>query len=272
MQYPQTIHAVRHDNAAIVDHNRDRSPIQPFNRNLHTMSALVILAQAESLQPPAEASASLSPAEQARLDRISAPRRRAEFINGHWLLRILLAHHLGGRPGDFVLQQGEAAAPHLPARPDLRLGLSHSQGWLAAALLSASPDQKIGVDIELERPRKNLQALARYSFGEAWPDAQGNHMLPAFFRRWTQCEALVKGSQHSLGTWLLRNVRFEPASPEAGELHIQHTRLCLNRAIVHLSLCSPAGTAPQLLRWQAGELTAVTAEFAGYVVTVCPGT
>lgn len=235
------------------------------------MAPLVLLAHSASLPLP-EPGRVFSAAELARLARINSAGRRAEFIGGHWLLRLLLAHRLGGQPADYELQQSAGSPPHLPARPELRLGLSHSQGWLAAAVMRGEEGQQLGLDIELERPRKNLPALARYSFGEQWPESQGSDLAPAFFRRWTQCEALVKGSQYSLGTRLLRGACFDAGAPPADGLQVRHACCQLAGATLHLAVCSPPAPSPQLLCYGDGELTPMAAAFTTYAVTVCPGT
>ncbi|MDN3640811.1 4'-phosphopantetheinyl transferase superfamily protein [Simiduia curdlanivorans] len=191
---------------------------------------------------------------------ISSSKRRQEYIAGHSLLRLAARQALGvdasfgGTDEKQHWQQPANSAPQLPQHPNLTFGLSHSGGWVAAVVESTGETtnvDKTGVDIELERERKNLTRLARYSFTEDWLHQHREDLLPAFFQRWTLCEALVKGSQKTLGTELLRHQRFASVEPDKQPLNtgrwLYHTRIApehtpysalgLNKPM-HISLCS----------------------------------
>lgn len=152
-----------------------------------------------------------------RLDRISHPKRRAEYIAGHALLRIAAnryAADLGFAQSTAEWFQPPASAPRLKHLPSMLTGISHSQGWaLVAIARPPHPAAGLGIDIELNRPRKNLRQLARYSFGEKWLAAHEQNLTEAFFLRWTQCESVVKGSTKTLGTGLLRQQVFSDVNP-----------------------------------------------------------
>lgn len=151
-------------------------------------------------------------AEWQRLRQISHPKRRAEYIAGHQLLRLaatVYAQDLGIQSATQAWYQPPASAPRLQNAPHILTGISHSQGWVVAAIArTEQTSDQLGVDIELNRPRKNLAQLARYSFGEQWLKQHQQSLIDAFFLRWTQCEALVKASTKTLGTQLLNHQRF----------------------------------------------------------------
>ncbi|BFM12714.1 hypothetical protein R50072_28670 [Simiduia litorea] len=189
--------------------------------------------------------------ELARLAAISSNKRRQEYLAGHSLLRLAAAHTLGASANNAIWQQPANSAPQLSQHPHLTFGLSHSAGWVGAVVEAIEPSakrvEKTGIDIELERDRKNLTQLANYSFTEDWLMQHRGHLLPAFFQRWTLCEALVKGSQKKLGTELLRHQKFAREQQTDTGHWLYHTRiapeqthytaLALNSAL-HISLCS----------------------------------
>lgn len=227
--------------------------------------------------------------ELARLAQIRAEKRRQEYIAGHQLLRLAAQHSLGTNLPPQDWQQLPNAAPSLIARPDVLTSISHSKGWVAAAVLrliqteqdGCMESPKLGVDIEIERERKNLVQLATYSFGEQWLANNKHHLLPAFFQRWTLCEALVKGSNIPLGTRLLRGQKFVADTPleqglseaktqteittsseNEGAPWLNHFRFSLATTeapcVLHLSLCSPVKRSMQGFYWQAEQFEPMT--------------
>lgn len=71
------------------------------------------------------------------------------------------------------------------------ISLSHSGGWVAVA---ASDAGAIGIDIEVHRPRRNLNGIAAAAFGpdEQWLVASDG--AEGFYRIWTLKEAMAKAS------------------------------------------------------------------------------
>lgn len=65
---------------------------------------------------------------------------------------------------------------------DVRISKAHCENWVAVAAVN---DAMIGVDIEIERPRPNLQRIA--DFVEL-----GSTSSDEFWRRWTLREAIAK--------------------------------------------------------------------------------
>lgn len=161
-----------------------------------------------------------------KLALISADKRRQEFIAGHYFLRLALEQFTKTPIAQQRLQQLKGAAPQLLEHPNIKVSLSHSCGWVAIALtLSNEELLAVGVDIEGERQRKKLAELASYSFGEAWLTQHREHLLEKFFQRWTLCEALVKGSDKSLGQYLLNQQQFSPPKSQVGGHWLHHCRL-----------------------------------------------
>ena len=126
--------------------------------------------------------AQLTAEERDRMARLRRSTRRQEFA----VSRALRAHVRGGAPQ--------------PASESL----SHSGGY--AALAQAHPSLRLGVDLELNRPRDVL-AIARTAFSEsearALQAAAGPERERLFYAMWTVKEALAKALQLHLVDALL---------------------------------------------------------------------
>lgn len=80
--------------------------------------------------------------------------------------------------------------PFFPGSPDLHFNLSHSGGICLCAVGTAP----VGVDIEVVKPRRDLDTLAARAFSPAeyrWFTARGG-TLEDFYTLWTRKEALAK--------------------------------------------------------------------------------
>lgn len=158
----------------------------------------------------------LSPAEQARLQRITSARRRASFLAGRVLLRRLLACVLGGDPArDWPLEAPEDLPPSVQGHGPC-LALSHSGDWVAAAI-SASP---AGLDIEAAGRRRDVMALAA---AVGTPEEQRRLAArpaaaqdAAFRELWTVKEAWIKRLTEGASPDRLARVATAPA--HAGEV------------------------------------------------------
>ena len=133
-----------------------------------------------------------SPAEQARLDRITSAKRRAEFLAGRWLMRRLLAATHGGEPARWMLSAPEDGPPSCSELPGLHLGLSHSGDWVAAAVSTAP----VGIDLETPGRPRDVLALADAVCGDAERERlralDGVARDEAFRVLWTLKEAWLK--------------------------------------------------------------------------------
>ncbi len=75
------------------------------------------------------------------------------------------------------------------------VSLSHSGGWVAAAL---SCDGSLGVDIEAHRHRPNYPGIATDAFGPAEIARTEQEGIAGFYRIWTLREALAKADGRGL--------------------------------------------------------------------------
>jgi len=148
--------------------------------------ALVWRVSLDSLQvdslPPA------SPAEEARAGRFATESLRQRYLRSHRALRKVLSG-LTAAPLEFAAHK--YGKPYLPAAPELRFSLSHSDSM---ALIGASLDVDIGVDIERLRDLRQAEAIAARFFppSEAAALAAAPDPGHEFFLRWTRIEAMLK--------------------------------------------------------------------------------
>ena len=136
----------------------------------------------------------LGQAEAARYARFVRPLRQRQFLLGRALLRVAMGKLLEVAPESIVLEERPGQAPRLlaPAGGPY-FSISHSGHWVACAL---SGTTRLGLDIELRDPRRDVLALAREAFG-ADVAAELESMPPearmaAFYQRWSETEARYK--------------------------------------------------------------------------------
>ncbi|WP_051534778.1 4'-phosphopantetheinyl transferase family protein [Deefgea rivuli] len=134
--------------------------------------------------------------QQQRFAAMQNPQRRAQFLSArHLAQQLLQLNHCVP-----TLTQHENGRPSAPAWP-FADGLSWTHG--AAYCAAALGQGRVGIDLEIIRPRKQLQAIATSYFDPretAWlaglPEAE---QLRAFYILWVAKEALLK----ALGTGLV---------------------------------------------------------------------
>jgi 4'-phosphopantetheinyl transferase len=158
----------------------------------------------------------LSDAERARLEAITAPGRRAQFVAGRWTLRQLLAGEMGGDAlRDWPLTAGIDGPPRLQAAcpADVHLAISHSGDWLACALATVP----IGLDIEVPKPRRHLDGLVAAVFTAseqaAVAAAEPSARADLFHTIWTLKEAWLKRHAEGVSPGRLAQVHTRPATP-----------------------------------------------------------
>ena len=122
--------------------------------------------------------------------------RRATFLAGRALLAAVLAqqHHLSTLPPLVVGPHGRPAFAD-PELPDFNL--SHSGDWLWLAFGRGT----LGLDVEQQRPRRNLDKLMAHVLSAeelCWVEAEADP-LTAFYRLWTLREAVLKACGRGLG-------------------------------------------------------------------------
>ncbi|SFM76923.1 4'-phosphopantetheinyl transferase [Variovorax sp. OV329] len=145
----------------------------------------------------AQALATLSADERARAGRFIFDRDRERFMAARSALRQVLASHLGMQPAQLVFTVGTYGKPVLAQLPGCRFNLSHSGRY---GLIALSPQDEVGVDIEILRDMPDALAMAEAHFDAQ--DAAALAALPpgqrsiAFLAAWTRGEACLK----ALGT------------------------------------------------------------------------
>ncbi len=164
---------------------------------------------------PAEVDASLailSPAERTRAARFRYYRHRRRYVIAHARLRQTLSRVTGERPEAFRFQLGKHGKPYLMDGPSFNL--SHSGERF---LLGMSTSGRIGVDLEEERPVREMVALAKKKFSseevEVFLAAPEIDRTRVFFRIWTLKEAYLKG----IGTGLATRLDSFAVNPQPGE-------------------------------------------------------
>ncbi|HXV84616.1 MAG TPA: 4'-phosphopantetheinyl transferase superfamily protein, partial [Candidatus Binatia bacterium] len=123
--------------------------------------------------------------------------RKRQFLLGRMLLRFAVARLLSLPPDTLGIVERNNNAPELVlpastrARPNF--SLSHSGDWVACAI---SPDAILGVDIELNKPNRNVFAASQMAFHPKefrWLLQQSPApRLSAFYQLWCTKEALYK--------------------------------------------------------------------------------
>ncbi|HRO63790.1 4'-phosphopantetheinyl transferase superfamily protein [Thermomonas sp.] len=162
----------------------------------------------------------LTEGERARLAKMRAGARRAEFVAGHWLARRLAAHWLRVPPRRVTLDAFADGRPalHLDAAPvPLSLSIAHSSDWLALALGEVA----VGVDVELPKRGRDLAALTRMAFSAAQARELRALEEPereaGFYARWALKEAWVKRSGEGLRPRQARTIQPEPCDEGGAE-------------------------------------------------------
>jgi 4'-phosphopantetheinyl transferase len=148
-------------------------------------------------------------------------RAAAETVPADQALRRVLALYLGEAPEAIELARGEHGKPRLAAEPErLAFNLSHS-GELA--LVAVSRGREVGVDVEREKPARDLVALAERALPPedvAVVSAAGEDERPrVFYELWARHEARLKCLGVGLGstpTWPSPSVAVESLPIDPG--------------------------------------------------------
>ncbi|MEO6169965.1 MAG: 4'-phosphopantetheinyl transferase superfamily protein [Lysobacter sp.] len=142
----------------------------------------------------ADASALLGAADLARAQRQRNAHKREELTLAYALHRLLLGARMGVDPVVVPLARDALGCPRLQDAP-FHTSLSHSGGWVAAAVTGAGP---VGVDIEPESRRSVMAGIAARVCHPAeaialagLAPAQYNHAL---LELWVRKEALLKAA------------------------------------------------------------------------------
>jgi 4'-phosphopantetheinyl transferase len=129
-------------------------------------------------------------------------RAAAETVAADEALARVLALYLGDAPDATELVRGEHGKPRLAIEPErLAFNLSHSEGL---ALIAVSRGREVGVDVEREKPGRDLVALAERALGPedaaAVRAAGEEERARLFYGLWARHEARLKCLGTGLGS------------------------------------------------------------------------
>lgn len=142
----------------------------------------------------------LSDDEQQRAARFRFEIHRRRYVAARGQLRRILSAYTGVAPEAVAFTYGPKGKPSVAG---IEFNLSHSADLGAVALTRATP---VGIDVEMMRPTRDLDGLARVSFSpreqQQLRALSGEEKLEAFFRCWTRKEAYVKATGDGLSAAL----------------------------------------------------------------------
>lgn len=177
----------------------------------------------------------LSPGEAQRYRQFVRPLRQRQFLIGRVLLRQALGKLLGAPAASVKLIEQPGNAPQLdwPDRSGVGFSLSHSGPWVACAV---SAETRLGLDIEVIDPARDLPALAEQAFDpdqNAWLNARPDaSRVSDFYRLWSAKEA-----------------RFKLNAPSAQCIALSHPQLsavlCSAHSLSHVPLLAPVSLLPE---------------------------
>jgi 4'-phosphopantetheinyl transferase len=157
----------------------------------------------------------LSEEELERANKFHFEKDRRLYITAHGLQRIILTSFININPKDIIFFKNKYGKPYIKqeqnSRP-IRFSLSHSGEMILSGVTFGN---EIGVDIEEVKPIKDLSLIInKFATGEekeSFNKVPEAVKLEAFYRWWTQKEALLKF--HGLG--LSKMKRFQkPDDPK----------------------------------------------------------
>ncbi len=137
-------------------------------------------------------------------ERRTAKRRGSRYLLTRCLLRRELARRLKAEPQDLCFRIGERGKPVCEGSP-IHFNISHSGDCFAMAF-DASP---IGIDVERERPRRHMEALAARLMCPEQLAAFRSRGCPQeeFYNCWCAAEAIVKQAGGSI--WQAKDTPFQ---------------------------------------------------------------
>ena len=157
---------------------------------------LASIDQLLSLDSRANPLAWLSKAEKVRYERYQVESSRQEFLAGQMLVRSALSEYAEVEPERWQFAQDEYGKPRIKnsiGDACLSFNLSHSGGRLVCAI---ARHQSTGVDIEIIRPRRRIEKIARRHFADKEVDQllalDEEARLDKFYQLWTLKESYIK--------------------------------------------------------------------------------
>ena len=134
--------------------------------------------------------------ERLRAERYHFADDQRHFIFRHGLLRILLSSYLNIEPSEVQINHNENGKPFLgniQGKDTIQFNLSHSKGMVLVAFIRG---RRIGVDIELMQPMKDMDAIVKDFFSAteqaAYKRLPMSQRMEGFYNCWTRKEAFLK--------------------------------------------------------------------------------
>lgn len=200
--------------------------------------------------------------ERRRADRTARPELRARRVVAAAATRAVLAALVGAddparlRIGRRCAHCGHAGhgKPFVVDRSDVSFSVTHSAD-LALVAVVRTPPARVGVDVEVVRPRRSLPALAaRVLDDEAsarWSALPEAERLRAFYEAWTAKEAYLKavgvGVTRSLRSVAVARPGWTIAPLDLGPRAVAHVAVEADPVTVGRGTWAPAATVP----WRA---------------------
>lgn len=136
------------------------------------------------------------------------PERRRQYLTGRALLAELLFQTVGIAELPEMVT-GDNGRPSFVRHELPDFNISHSDDYIMVALANRC---RIGLDVELMRPRKRLIELAEYSFSAGeyqWlRQLAEERREQAFWRLWTIRESILKLA--GKGVWQMKEITVDP--------------------------------------------------------------
>lgn len=190
----------------------------------------------------------LNAAERIRLEAISHPVRRRQFVAGRVVTRKLLSTLSQDSALDWSLDLSATGKPVLRHRPDVHLSISHSGEWVACAIASVP----VGLDIERIEPNRSTDELIKQvcsdeeqSLLQSLPGARRERL---FTELWTLKEAWLKRLGAALDVARMRTLRWTPVNPPVGNCASWMTPDGLSVSVLGPPAQSFLSDAPALVR------------------------
>lgn len=147
----------------------------------------------------------LTPAERARAAAFQRPSDRRDYLAAHLLVRLCAASAINVPPATLSLVQrcsvcqGPHGRPTLVGLPAVHLSLSHTAGWVAAAVAG----EPVGIDIENATSAALEPSLLDFVLTPAERAVVESADSPTrtFRRFWVRKEALLKAGYATLDTF-----------------------------------------------------------------------
>lgn len=157
----------------------------------------------------------LDQSEQAHVEKLTNDLLHRRYVEVHGRLRMVLAETLDQPADNIRIEKSAYGKPYLADYPDMAFNLSHSGNNL---LIAVGRDCRLGVDLEICKPRTNLSALVGKCFAEEeaayWNNLPEVEKIPAFYRFWTRKEAFVKATGRGIALGL-NDCVINPVKPTA---------------------------------------------------------